>query len=50
MFGDDSGQLYSLNIEKYEVPSSVQLYYSIAVLVVIVIVAVVVVRKVKGKK
>lgn len=50
MFGDDSGQLYSLNIEKYEVPSSVQLYYSIAVLVIIVILAVVVVRKVKGKK
>lgn len=50
MFGDDSGNLYSLNIEKYEVPGSMQLYYSLGILIVLMIVAVVVVVKVKGKK
>ena len=46
-FGDDSGNVYSLNIEKYEVPGSMQLYYSIGVLIVVLIVAVVVVKKLK---
>ena len=46
-FGDDGGNLYSLNIEKYEVPGSMQLYYSIAVLIIIILVAIVVVKKVK---
>jgi outer membrane protein assembly factor BamB len=50
LFGDDAGYLYSLDIDKHEVPGSVQMYYSIAILIVIVIVAIVVVRKVKGKK
>ncbi len=49
-FGDESGYLYSLNIEKYEVPGSVQLYYSIAVLIVLLIVVAVVVIKVRGRK
>lgn len=50
LFGDDSGQVYSLNIEKYETPASAQLYYSIAVLIIVVIVAVVLIRKFKGRK
>ena len=50
LFGDDSGQVYSLNLEKYEVPGSIQLIYSIVVLIVVIIVAVVVVYKVKGRK
>jgi len=50
IFGDDSGNLYSLNIEKYEVPGSMQLYYSLGVLIVLLIVAVVVVFKVRGRK
>ena len=50
LFGDDSGNVYSLNIEKYEVPGSMQMYYSLAVLFVIIIVAIVLVRKVKGRK
>lgn len=49
-FGDEAGYLYSLNIEKYEVPGSVQLYYSIAVLIVLLIVVAVVVIKVRGRK
>ena len=50
LFGDDSGNLYSLNINKYEVPGSTQMYYSIAVLIIVIIVAIVVVKKVKGRK
>ena len=50
IFGDDSGQVYSLNIEKHEVPGSMQLYYSLAVLIVLIIVIVLVVIKVKGRK
>ena len=49
-FGDDSGHVYSLNIDKYEVPGSTQMYYSIAVLIIVIIVAIVVVRKIKGRK
>lgn len=49
-FGDDAGYVYSLNIEKHEVPGSTQMYYSIAILIVVVIFAVVVLRKIKGKK
>ena len=49
-FGDDSGNVYSLNIKKYEVPGSTQMFYSIAVLIIVIIVAIVVVRKVKGRK
>ncbi|MBE6495745.1 MAG: serine/threonine protein kinase [Methanobrevibacter thaueri] len=49
-FGDDSGHVYSLNIDKYEVPGSTQMYYSIAVLIIVLIIAVVVIRKVKGRK
>ena len=50
LFGDDSGQVYSLNLEKYEVPGSIQLIYSLVVFIVVIIVAVVVVYKVKGRK
>lgn len=50
IFGDDSGHVYSLNIEKYEVPGSTQMYYSIAVLIIVIIAAALVVRKLKGKK
>lgn len=49
-FGDDSGNIYSLNINKYEVPGSTQMYFSIAVLIIVIIVAVVAVRKIKGRK
>lgn len=49
-FGDAAGYLYSLNIEKYEVPGSVQMYYSLAVLIVLIIVVAVVVVKVRGRK
>ena len=49
-FGDDSGNVYSLNINKYEVPGSTQMYYSIAVLILVIIVVIVVVLKVKGRK
>lgn len=49
-FGDDSGHVYSLNINKYEVPGSTQMYYSIAVLIIVLIIAAVVIRKVKGRK
>lgn len=49
-FGDDSGNVYSLNINKYEVPGSTQMFYSIAVLIIVIIVAIVVVHKVKGRK
>ena len=48
--GDDSGNVYSLNIEKYEVPGSPQLYYSLAVLVIVLIIVVVAVKKIKGRK
>ena len=50
LFGDDSGNLYSLNINKYEVPGSTQMYYSIAVLIIVIIVAIFVVKKVRGRK
>lgn len=46
-FGDDAGYLYSLNINKHEVPGSTQMYYSIAVLLVVIVLAIVVIRKVK---
>lgn len=49
IFGDDSGQVYSLNIEKHEVPGSMQLYYSLGVLILLIIVIAVVVVKVKGR-
>lgn len=49
-FADDSGYLYSLNIDKYEVPASAQLYYSIAVLIVVIVAAVIIVKKIKGRK
>ena len=49
-FGDDGGHVYSLNVEKYEVPGSMQLYYSLAVLIVLLIVIAVVIVKVRGKK
>ena len=50
LFGDDSGYLYSLNIEKYEVPGSMQLFYSLGVLIVVIIAVIVVVLKVKSKR
>lgn len=49
IFGDDSGQVYSLNIEKYEVPGSMQLFMSLGVLVVLIVVVVVVVVKFRGR-
>ena len=50
IFADDGGNVYSLNINKYEVPGSMQMYYSIAVLIIIIVLAILVVRKVKGRK
>lgn len=49
-FADTGGYLYSLNINKYEVPASIPLYYSLIVLIIVVIVAIVVVKKIKGRK
>ena len=48
-FGDESGTLYSLNIEKYEVPSSMGLYYSLIVLIAMIIVAVFIIHFLKGR-
>ena len=50
LFGDDSGQVYSLNIEKNEGPTPIQFFYSLAILVVVVILAIFAVRKLKGRK
>ena len=50
MFGDDSGQVYSLNIEKNEGPTPIQFFYSLAILIVVVILAIFAVRKLKGRK
>lgn len=44
--GND-GYLYSLNIDKQEVPASVFLYYSLAILIILFVVVIVVIRKVK---
>lgn len=44
--GND-GYLYSLNIDKHEVPTSVFLYYSLAILIAVLIVVIVVIRKIK---
>jgi outer membrane protein assembly factor BamB len=49
-FGDEAGYLYSINIDKHEVPGSNQMYYSIAVLLVIVVLALVVIRRFKGRR
>lgn len=49
-FADHSGQLYSLNVDKYEVPSSLQLFYSIAVLIIVIAVVIVAVKKIRGRK
>ena len=49
-FGDEAGYLYSLNVDKHEVPGSNQMYYSIAVLLVIVVLALVVIRRFKGRR
>ena len=48
-FTDMSGSLYSLNIDKYEVPTSQQLFYSMIVLIIVVIVIIVCVRFIKGR-
>ena len=50
LFGDDSGQVYSLNIEKNEGPTPIQFFYSLAILIVVVILAIFAVRKLKGRK
>lgn len=50
IFADDGGNVYSLNINKYEVPGSMQLYYSIAVLLVIIVIVIVAVKKLRGRK
>ena len=42
--GND-GYLYSLNIDKHEVPASVFLYYAIAVLCIVLVVVIVVIKK-----
>ena len=50
IFGDDGGNVYSLNINKYEVPSSMQLYYSIAIFIICIVVVIVFVKKIKSRK
>ena len=49
-FADESGYLYSLNIDKYEVPTAIYLYYSLTILIFAVIVAGVIISKIKGRK
>ena len=46
-FADHSGHVYSLNIDKSEVPACEYLFYTLAVLVVILVVIVVVVKTIK---
>ena len=48
-FADHSGHVYSLNIDKNEVPTSEYLYYTLAILVVILVVIVVVVKTIKKR-
>ena len=50
IFADDGGNVYSLDINKHEVPGSMQMYYSIGVLIVVLILVAVVVKKFKGRK
>ena len=50
IFTDDGGNVYSLDINKHEVPGSMQMYYSIGVLIVVLILVAVVVKKFKGRK
>ena len=50
IFADDGGNAYSLNINKYEVPLSMQLYYSLGVLIILIVLAIVIVKKVRGRK
>ncbi len=49
-FGDDSGNLYSLNIDKHEVPGSTQMYFSLAILIIAIVLIIVAVRKLKSRK
>lgn len=49
-FADESGTLYSLNIEKYEVPASTGLYLSLTVLIILIIVVAVSIRYIKSRK
>ncbi len=49
-FGDDSGYLYSINLEKYEVPASLYLYLSLAILIIVIVVLIVLVTIVKRRK
>ena len=49
-FADESGGVYSLNIDKYEVPSSSQLYYSICVCIIAIIALIVIIRFIKVRK
>ena len=44
--GND-GYLYSLNIDKNEVPASVFLYYSLTILLIILVIVIVVIKKFK---
>ena len=49
-FSDASGQMYSLNIDKYEVPGSIQLFLSLAVLIILIVVVVAAARFIKGRR
>lgn len=49
-FAGHDGYVYSLNIDKYETPASVFLYYSLVVLIVILFVLILIVRKVKNTR
>ena len=50
IFGDDSGYVYSLDIEKYQYPGSVQLYYTLAIIAAVIVIVIAVIFKVKGRK
>lgn len=50
LFGDESGQIYSLNIEKNEAPTAIQFFYALAILIVLIVLVIFIARKVKGRK
>ena len=50
IFADDGGNVYSLDIDKHEVPASMQMYYSIGVLIAVLIFVAVVIKIFKGRK
>ena len=49
LFADESGYLYSFNIEKNEAPTPIFFYYSLAVLIIVLAICVVAIKKYRRK-